>query len=140
MYVGGKWVESETGETLEATSPSSGHRIGTVPAGSRPDAQRAVAAAGAAWQDWASRSAFDRAAAMERVADLVLERRGDLARVLTLDQGKPLRAEAYDEVDELVSYFRMASADAIRMNGVMPPSVDGDKRILVYRVPRGVVG
>jgi acyl-CoA reductase-like NAD-dependent aldehyde dehydrogenase len=140
MYLDGKWVESESGDAFEATSPSTGEVIGTVPEGSREDARRAIAAAGAAWSDWAARSAFDRAAALRRVAEFIRERRNDLARTLTLDQGKPLRAEAFDEVEELVVYFEMAAADATRLEGLMPPSIDGDKRVLVYRVPRGVVG
>jgi acyl-CoA reductase-like NAD-dependent aldehyde dehydrogenase len=59
---------------------------------------------------------------------------------LTLDQGKPLHAEAYGEVDELVEYWRNAAADATRLEGSLPPSVDANKRVLTYRVPRGVVG
>jgi succinate-semialdehyde dehydrogenase/glutarate-semialdehyde dehydrogenase len=77
---------------------------------------------------------------MERVAALIEERRDDLARTLTLDQGKPLHSEAYGEVEELVVYWRMAAADATRLAGSMPPSVDTSKRVLAYRVPRGVVG
>jgi succinate-semialdehyde dehydrogenase/glutarate-semialdehyde dehydrogenase len=140
MVVGGAWAESESGERMEATSPATGESLGTVPEGTREDAQRAIAAANAARRDWASRSAFERAAAMNRVADLIEERRDDLARTLTLDQGKPLHAESYDEVEELVVYWRMAAADATRLSGSMPPSVDASKRILAYRVPRGVVG
>jgi acyl-CoA reductase-like NAD-dependent aldehyde dehydrogenase len=140
MFVGGDWVESDSGAVLEATSPATGETIGTVPEGTREDARRAIAAANAAARDWAARSAFERAEAMERVANLVLERRDDLARTLTLDQGKPLHAEAYDEVDELAAYWRNAAADATRLEGSMPPSVDAGKRILAYRVPRGVVG
>jgi acyl-CoA reductase-like NAD-dependent aldehyde dehydrogenase len=140
MVIGGAWVESESGARFEATSPATGESLGTIPEGTREDAQRAIAAANAARRDWASRSAFERAAAMERVADLIEERREDLARVLTLDQGKPLHAEAYGEVEELVVYWRMAAADATRVHGSMPPSVDASKRILAYRVPRGVVG
>jgi succinate-semialdehyde dehydrogenase/glutarate-semialdehyde dehydrogenase len=140
MVVGGAWAESESGERMEATSPATGESLGTVPEGTREDARRAIAAANAARRDWASRSAFERAAAMNRVADLIEERRDDLARTLTLDQGKPLHAEAYGEVEELVVYWRMAAADAIRLAGSMPPSVDAAKRILAYRVPRGVVG
>jgi succinate-semialdehyde dehydrogenase/glutarate-semialdehyde dehydrogenase len=139
MYIGGAWVESDSGATMDATSPATGETIGTVPEGTREDAARAVAAANAAARDWAARSAFERAEAMERVATLVDERREDLARTLTLDQGKPLRAEAYDEVDELAAYWRNAAADATRIQGSMPPSVDAGKRILAYRVPRGVV-
>jgi succinate-semialdehyde dehydrogenase/glutarate-semialdehyde dehydrogenase len=140
MFVDGKWTESEGGSVFEANSPSTGEVIGTVPEGTREDARRAIAAAGDAWRDWAARSAFDRAAALRRVAEVVGERRDDLARTLALDQGKPLRAEAHDEVDELVAYFDMAAADATRIEGLMPPSVDPEKRVLVYRVPRGVVG
>ena len=77
---------------------------------------------------------------MIRIAEIIEERRHDLAETLTLDQGKPLVAEAYDEVDELVAYFEMASADVTRLEGAMPPSVDADKRVMLYRVPRGVVG
>jgi acyl-CoA reductase-like NAD-dependent aldehyde dehydrogenase len=140
MVVAGKWVESESGARMDATSPASGETIGSVPQGTRDDARRAIAAASAAWRDWAGRSAFERAAALERVAELIVERRDDLARTLTLDQGKPLHAEAYGEVDELVEYWRMAAADATRLEGALPPSVDASKRVLAYRVPRGVVG
>jgi succinate-semialdehyde dehydrogenase/glutarate-semialdehyde dehydrogenase len=140
FVVGGAWAESESGARMEASSPSTGESLGTVPSGTRADAQRAIAGANAAWRDWAARSAFERAAAMERVADLIAERRDDLARTLTLDQGKPLHSESYGEVDELIEYWRMAAADAKRLEGSMPPSVDAGKRILAYRVPRGVVG
>jgi acyl-CoA reductase-like NAD-dependent aldehyde dehydrogenase len=140
MVIGGAWAESQSGARFEATSPATGERLGTVPEGTREDARRAIAAANAARRDWAARSAFERAAALERVADLIDERRDDLARTLTLDQGKPLHAEAYGEVEELVVYWRMAAADATRLHGTMPPSVDASKRILAYRVPRGVVG
>jgi acyl-CoA reductase-like NAD-dependent aldehyde dehydrogenase len=139
MHIGGVWVESDSGATMTATSPATGETIGSVPEGTRDDARRAIAAANAAARDWAARSAFERAEAMERVAAIVGEQRDELARTLSLDQGKPLRAEAYDEVDELGEYWRMAAADARRLEGSMPPSVDAGKRVLAYRVPRGVV-
>jgi succinate-semialdehyde dehydrogenase/glutarate-semialdehyde dehydrogenase len=140
MYVAGAWVESESGARIDATSPATGEAIGSVPEGTRDDAQRAIAAANAAAREWAGRSAFERAAAMERVAAIIEERRDDLAHTLTLDQGKPLRAESNAEVDELIEYWRMAAGDARRLEGLMPPSVDASKRVLAYRVPRGVVG
>ncbi|MBA2615669.1 MAG: aldehyde dehydrogenase [Actinobacteria bacterium] len=140
MYIGGAWVESESGARFDATSPATGETIGSVPEGTREDAKRAIAAANAAAREWAARSAFERAAALERVADAIRERRDELARTLTLDQGKPLKAEAYGEVDELIEYWRGAAAEAIRIEGLMPPSADAEKRVLVYRVPKGVVG
>jgi succinate-semialdehyde dehydrogenase/glutarate-semialdehyde dehydrogenase len=139
MWIDGVWTDAEDGAEFDATSPSTGEVVGTVAEGTRGDAGRAIEAANRAAPEWAARSAFDRAAAMERVAVVVDERREDLARTLTLDQGKPLRAEARDEVEELLVYFDMAAADARRMEGLMPPSVDANKRVLLYRVPRGVV-
>src|SRR5918993_4939822 len=140
MYVAGEWTSGGSTARMDATSPATGEVIGTVPEGTREDARRAISAANDAWDAWAGRSAFERAAAMERVVTIIEERREDLARTLTLDQGKPLEAEAYDEVDELAEYFAMAAADATRLEGSMPPSVHADKRVLLYRVPRGVVG
>jgi hypothetical protein len=140
MFVGGAWRPSASGETFEATSPVTGEVIGSIPQGDRSDAQAAIAAAVQAFPGWAAQTAFARAAALHRVADVCERRREELARALTLDQGKPLHAESYGEVEELVVYWRMAAADATRVAGSMPPSVDATKRVLAYRVPRGVVG
>ena len=139
LFIDGAWVEAEGGATFEATSPSTGEAIGSVAEGTRGDAQRAIDAANAAAPGWAALSAFDRAAAMKRVAAVIDERREPMARTLSLDQGKPLVAEARDEVEELIAYFDMAAADAVRMEGLLPPSVDARKRVLLQRVPRGVV-
>src|ERR687888_1081170 len=139
LYVDGAWVDSTSGETFEATSPSTGEVIASLAKGGREDVGRAVDAADRASDGWARLSAFDRAAAMERIGDAIEARKDNLARTLTLDQGKPLVAEAYAEVEELVAYFRMAAADATRLEGLIPPSIDADKRVLIYRVPRGVV-
>src|SRR5215203_300009 len=140
MYVAGEWTDGDHEARMEATSPATGEVIGTVPESTREDVRRAIAAANEAWSAWAARSAFERAAAMERIAEIIQERREELAWTLTSDQGKPLQAEAYDEVDELIAYFRMAGADATRLDGFMPPSVDAGKRVFLYRVPKGVVG
>jgi succinate-semialdehyde dehydrogenase/glutarate-semialdehyde dehydrogenase len=139
MFVDGDWGDAEDGAVFDAIGPSTGAVVGSVAEGTRGDAQRAIVAANRAWPAWAALSVFDRATAMERVAEVIDGRRDDLARTLTLDQGKPLRAEAYDEVAELITYFEMAAADARRMEGLMPPSVDANKRVLLYRVSRGVV-
>jgi acyl-CoA reductase-like NAD-dependent aldehyde dehydrogenase len=139
MWIGGAWTDASDDATFEATSPSTGAVIGTVPEGTREDAQRAIMAARDAAPAWGRLSPFDRAAAMRRVADAIDARREDLAQTLTLDQGKPKKAEAYDEVEELISYFHMAAEDAVRADGVLPPSVDANKRVLLQRVPRGVV-
>jgi acyl-CoA reductase-like NAD-dependent aldehyde dehydrogenase len=140
MHIGGEWVASVEGATFDAMSPSTGEVIATVPEGTREDVRRAIAAAGEGSATWAALSAFDRASAMERIAAAVDARRDELARTLALDQGKPLEAEARDEVEELITYFQMAAGDGRRLEGLLPASVDANKRVMVQRVPRGVAG
>jgi acyl-CoA reductase-like NAD-dependent aldehyde dehydrogenase len=140
MFIAGEWTGSQSGATFEATSPSTGEVIGTLPEGTREDVRRAVAAAADAFGTWSRLTAFDRARAMRRVAEAIDKRRDDLAHTLTRDQGKPMRAEAFDEVEELIAYFEMAAGDAVRIEGLIPPSVTEGNRVLVYRVPRGVAG
>ena len=139
IHVGGRWSGAADGGTFEAASPASGAVIDTLSRGTRSDAARAIAAAADAFPGWSRRSPFERATAMEAIADIVDQRRDELARTLTLDQGKPLVAEAMAEVEELIAYWRMAAADATRVEGLIPPSIDAAKRVLVQRVPRGVV-
>jgi succinate-semialdehyde dehydrogenase/glutarate-semialdehyde dehydrogenase len=140
MFLGGRWQAAASGETSDATSPATGELIGTVPMGDREDARRAIAAARAAADGWGRLTAFERAAKMSAVGDIIESRRDELARTLTLDQGKPLRAEALDEVDELVEYWRMAAEDAKRLAGELPNSFSPGKRVMLVRRPRGVVG
>ena len=140
LYIDGRWVDAAARGTFEGTNPATGAVVGTLSEGGRADAQRAIEAAAGAAPGWGRKSPFERAAALTRAADAIETRRDELARRLTEDQGKPLHAEAYGEVDELVLYFRMAAAEATRIEGLMPPSVDPAKRVLVYRVPKGVVG
>ena len=94
MFVNGGWRPSSSGETFDATSPANGELIGTIPQGDRDDARLAIAAARSAADGWARLTAFERAAKMSTVGDLIESRRDALAHTLTLDQGKPLRAEA----------------------------------------------
>jgi succinate-semialdehyde dehydrogenase/glutarate-semialdehyde dehydrogenase len=140
MFVDGAWRSSATGETFDATSPATGEVIGSVPQGDRDDARAAIAAAGRAADGWARLTAFERAAKMMAVAEIIESRREQLARMLTLDQGKPLRAEAFDEVDELIEYWHMAAEDAKRLGGELPNSVSPGKRVMLVRRARGVVG
>jgi acyl-CoA reductase-like NAD-dependent aldehyde dehydrogenase len=140
MFVDGAWTGALSGETFSADSPATGETIGEVPQGGREDARRAIGAANRAADAWARETPFARAAAMQRVADRIEGRRDELARTLTLDQGKPLHAEAYGEVEELIAYWRNAAEDATRLEGRLPNSSSPGKRILLVRRPRGVIG
>jgi acyl-CoA reductase-like NAD-dependent aldehyde dehydrogenase len=138
LFIAGEWVEAGSSETAEATSPATGETLGPVAQGDRDDARRAIAAARDAFPSWARAGAFERADALRRIADVCAARRDELARICTLDQGKPI-AESYDEVDELVAMWRGAAEDGIRIEGSIPPSSGAGKRVLVMRRPKGPV-
>ena len=79
MFVDGAWTGSLSGETFTADSPATGEVIAEIPHGTREDAQRAIGAANRAADAWSRTTAFERAAAMNRVADAVEKRRDELA-------------------------------------------------------------
>jgi acyl-CoA reductase-like NAD-dependent aldehyde dehydrogenase len=140
MLIDGEWRDAANGATVEATSPATGETLGAVADGGREDARRAIAAANAAFGPWAARTGFERAELLHRVADACDRRREELARICTLDQGKPLKAEAEVEVGELIEFFRMAAEDAKRLEGRIPESAAPGRRVLLLRRPVGVLG
>jgi acyl-CoA reductase-like NAD-dependent aldehyde dehydrogenase len=139
MFVDGAWTGASSGKTFAADSPATGERIADIPEGAREDAQRAIDAANRAADGWSRATAFERAAAMHRVADAVEDRREELVHTLTLDQGKPLH-ESRDEVEELIQYWRNAAEDGKRLEGRLANSFTPGKRVLLVRRPRGVIG
>src|SRR3954447_24533505 len=138
LFIGGGWVEAGSGEAAEPSSPATGESLGPVAQADREDAQRAIGAARSAFPGWAAATAFERADALRRIADVCHARRDELARVCTLDQGKPI-SESYDEVDELVAMWRGAAEDGIRIEGSIPPSSGEGRRVLLMRRPKGPV-
>ena len=140
MFIDGEWCDAASGATVEATSPATGESLGPVADGGREDARRAIDAANAAFGAWAARTGFERAALLHRVADACERRRDELARICTLDQGKPLKAEAEVEVGELIEFFRMAAEDAKRIEGRIPESAAPGRLVLLLRRPVGVLG
>jgi succinate-semialdehyde dehydrogenase/glutarate-semialdehyde dehydrogenase len=140
MFIDGDWCDAADAATTEAMSPATGEPLGAVAEGSREDARRAIAAANAAFPSWAARTGFERAALLHSAADAMERRRDDLARICTLDQGKPLKAEAEVEVGELIEFFRMAAEDAKRLEGRVPESAAPGRRVLLLRRPVGVLG
>jgi acyl-CoA reductase-like NAD-dependent aldehyde dehydrogenase len=139
ILVGGAWREGRAGR-MPAVSPATGEEIASVPVATPDDVDDAVAAAGAAGPAWASLSAFERAARCRVVAAEIDGHADALASWLARDQGKPLEAEARDEVSELAEYFRMAAEDAVRLAGGAPASTSASRRVLTLTVPLGVVG
>ena len=140
MFVDGAWVESESGQTFDAISPATGETIAQVPKGTRADARRAVEAAHKARSAMAGLKGFARSGRLYRIADAIERRREELASLLTLDQGKPMVAEALGEVDEAAEYFRIAAEDLKRLEGRVIPSASPSKLVITRHYPRGVYG
>src|SRR6202011_54916 len=99
LFVDGRWTGSESGETFAATRPATGEGIAPVARAGPAAARRAVEAARRARPALAALKGFERSRRLLRIADAIERRREELGRLLTLDQGKPLVAEALGEVD-----------------------------------------
>lgn len=135
-YVAGVWVPAE-GQGIEVTNPADGSVLGCVPSLDRDMIEQAVAAAEAVRQDWAARSARDRAVLLRRWYDLIIENADDLAQILTAEQGKAL-AEAKGEIISNAAYLEWFSEEAKRIYGEVIPAPAADRRILVIKQPIGV--
>ena len=137
LFIAGEWRAAAGAETVPATSPATGEELGPVAQATREDAARAVTSAAHAYPAWARETAFARAKKLHAIGEICERRRDELAVALTLDQGKPLREEAYDEVDELVAMWHGAAEDGLRLEGSIPPSNAPGKRVLLMRRPVG---
>lgn len=136
-YINGEWLDADSGETLEVINPSSGLRLGTVPKMGAAEVRRAIEAAALAQKKWHALSAKKRAVILRRWFDLVMENQDDLARIMTLEQGKPL-AEAKGEVAYGASYLEWYAEEGKRAYGDVIPGPAADRRIVVTKEPVGV--
>ena len=136
-YASGEWIAAASGEVLSIADPADGMALGTVPSLSAAETERAVAFAAVAMESWKKEPACIRSAILRRWHELILANTGDLAAILTAEQGKPLK-EAAVEIVYGASYIEWYSAEALRIEGEIIPSLSSDKRILVLREPVGV--
>ena len=137
-FIGGDWAEATGDDVRQIVSPVTGETLAEVPDASAEDIARAAKAARDAQPKWAALSAWDRAKICHAIADVIDERREDMARELTLEQGKPFVGEAIPDIEETADNFRIAAEDVKRMESAIIPSQDVNKRILTFRVPNGV--
>jgi succinate-semialdehyde dehydrogenase/glutarate-semialdehyde dehydrogenase len=107
MYIDGVWMPSATGETLDVVNPVDDEVIGTIPRATRDDLDRALNAAEKGFRLWKSTSAFERSKLMRRAGELLRERSDSIARLMTLEQGKPIpqaKAETLAAAD-IIDWF-----------------------------------
>ena len=139
LYIAGEWRPASGGGTFDVHDPANGGVVGRVSDGGADDARAAVEAARAAAAGWAARTAYDRSAFLYAAHALMLERSEDLAKLMTTEQGKPLRA-ARIEVKYAADFLIWFAEEAKRVYGQVIPSPRADQRVLVLHQPVGVVG
>jgi len=137
-YVDRQWMQSASGATFNVDNPATGELIGKVPSLSAAETRHAIDAAHRAFPAWSKKTAKERAQALRRWFDLVVANQDDLARLLTLEQGKPL-AESKGEVAYAASFLEWFGEEAKRVYGDTIPGHQTDKRIVVLKQPIGVV-
>src|SRR5213078_2086062 len=138
MYIDGEWTLAEGGATFDVVNPADRTVVARVTNGAVPDVQRAVRAAHRAFTDWSVLAPKDRGRFLLGIQELMEERRDELARLVTLENGKPFE-EAKKEVQFSLGYFGWFAEEARRMTGEWIPSPQPGKRYWVLRQPVGPV-
>src|SRR5688572_18302912 len=136
-YIDGAWVGARSGATITVDDPATGAVIGTVPRLGAAETREAIDAAARAFPAWRSKTAKERAAVLRRWFELVLDHQEDLARLMTMEQGKPL-VESRAEVVYGASFLEWFGEEAKRVYGDTIPGHQTDKRIVVIKEPIGV--
>lgn len=138
MYIDGQWIDATSGKTFAVTNPATGEVIGQVPDGAAADATAAVEAADRAFPLWSRTTAYQRSDYLYRAWRLMTERAEDLARLMSTEQGKPLKA-ARNEVRYGADFLLWYAEEAKRLYGETIPAPRGDQRFLVLKQAVGVV-
>jgi succinate-semialdehyde dehydrogenase / glutarate-semialdehyde dehydrogenase len=136
LFIGGAWRPAETGATFAVEDPSNRRVLAEVADASPADGMQALEAASKAQPGWAAVSPRERSDILRRAHDLLLERKEDLALLMTLEMGKPL-SEARGEIAYAAEFFRWFSEEAVRIDGGFAVAPNGQGRLLVMREPVG---
>jgi len=136
-YIDGVWVDADNGQTLKVNDPATGEIIGSVPKMGASETRRAIEAADKALPAWRALTTKDRAIKLRKWFDLMMANQEDLARLMTLEQGKPL-TESRGEIAYAASFLEWFGEEAKRVYGDMIPGHQVDKRLMVLKQPIGV--
>jgi 1-pyrroline dehydrogenase len=137
--VGGEWVDSASGETMEVINPATGETIAEVPRGSAEDVGRAVEAAKRALPEWLETTPGERAEALLKLADLLDEHAEEIAQLESTNVGKPLPA-ARDEIPVASDNIRFFAGAARLLEGKAAGEYMRGYTSFIRREPIGVVG
>lgn len=136
--IGGKWVQADSGETIDVTNPATGLKLGTVPKSGKAETIRAIEAAQKAFESFRKTTASERSKMLRALHDAIMGNQQPLAELLTMEQGKSL-TESKGEIASSAAYILWFAEEARRVYGDVVPSPWGDRRIMVTKEPTGVV-
>ncbi len=138
QFIGGEWVESASGETMEVLNPATGEPIAEVPRSTAEDVDRAVDAAKTAWSEWQWKTPKDRMELLLALADLVDEHAEELARLESLNVGKPWWV-AKDEPPAISDNLRFFAGAARNLEGKSAAEYVEGYTSIIRREPLGIV-
>src|SRR5659263_307039 len=136
LYIDGSWRDASGGRELTVEDPATQESLCRVADASAADAAAALDAAASAQDGWAATPARERGEILRRAFEMLIERTEDLALLMTLEMGKPLR-ESRAEVLYAAEFFRWFSEEAVRISGSYALAPGGESRMLVSRKPVG---
>ncbi len=139
MFIDGKWIDAQDGKTFDVLNPATGEVIAKVPDGTSKEVCLAIESAGNAFPAWSSLTAYQRSQYLYSAWKIMMDKKEDLARIMTAEQGKPLIA-ARNEVQYGADFLLWFAEEAKRVYGQTIPSARPDQRFIVLKQPLGVVG
>jgi succinate-semialdehyde dehydrogenase/glutarate-semialdehyde dehydrogenase len=137
-YVGGSWIDADSGDTFDIIDPVDGNVVGAVADLGVAETRRAIDAASEALPAWSGLTAKQRGAVMRTWFDLLIENQEDLAQLMTAEMGKPIR-ESRGEAVFAANFVDWFAEEGKRAYGEIIPTHDNSKRLMVLRQPIGVV-
>jgi malonate-semialdehyde dehydrogenase (acetylating)/methylmalonate-semialdehyde dehydrogenase len=138
-YIGGEWVHSSSDKTEIVVNPATGEAIGEIPLSTKKDVDLAVKAAKEAFKGWSLTPVPKRARVLFKYQQLLVEHWGELARMVTVENGKSL-SEAMGEVQRGIECVEFAAGAPSLMMGKQLPDIATGLESGMYRYPLGVVG
>jgi len=136
-YLGGKWIKTE--EEVKVVNPATAQPFASVSKVDHAQLKAALTTAEAALPAWRNTTAKDRGILLHKVADELIRRKAEIARIITLENGKPL-AQSEGEVAMSEDHLRWFAEEGRRTYGRVIPQQIGSKRNMVVKTPIGVVG
>ncbi|MEM9475820.1 MAG: NAD-dependent succinate-semialdehyde dehydrogenase [Pseudomonadota bacterium] len=137
LYINGQWRDASDGGTFDVLNPADETVLATVASGTVEDAMACLDAAEAAFGPWAARSPRERGEVLRRAYDLFMDRIDEIARLITLENGKA-GGDAMGEAKYAAEFFRWYAEEAVRSDGYLGMAPASGARLMVHQKPAGI--